>query len=435
MLFIGLIAIVLGIVYVYYNNDIYNDKYNEIEGMDGTLATEALQGIVSIYNKDKMSVNNMDAKIMTADSITSGNINSKGELSLSGLKIKLTGDICAGNICMTSDNFMRMLDKLNKNEYMYSSDPKDYFIFNDILSGLSLSQDKLDERTPYVKNGDPKGFNATTYSNTNLWNGRTMINIGTSGNVYPNGLLVNMPANTSTLWIRILNERWSTFEIYDTNKNLYGRFSSGQRKLNNISPDGGTHDDSWNIHIWMPIGLPISQNPKKYIIVNPSNSNSDGWISGIAFSANPWGHASASALSYHWKNNASDEVRDWRDTWNNDHHASFIPSKITNIKVPIVHTNKDKLVYIVEHNDARSSNQHTLLKVDGKPIERFMTTYDNPFSRHYNSKLYQRYMAAKIPTSMLDKSKNFITLTVDMSKQKNNDHTITFRELGTHDLY
>ena len=60
-----------------------------------------------------------------------------------------------------------------------------------------------------------------------------------------------------------------------------------------------------------------------------------------------------------------------------------------------------------------------------------MATYDNPFSRHWNSKLYERYIAARIPNQVIPANARYLNVVIDMTKQ---DSQINFREIGTHDL-
>ncbi|MEJ2165978.1 MAG: hypothetical protein P8X90_10645 [Desulfobacterales bacterium] len=39
--------------------------------------------------------------------------------------------------------------------------------------------------------------------------------------------------------------------------------------------------------------------------------------------------------------------------------------------------------------------------INGQKVERFMAKYDNPFARHWNSKAFARYIAARIPSSVI----------------------------------
>ena len=107
---------------------------------------------------------------------------------------------------------------------------------------------------------------------------------------------------------------------------------------------------------------------------------------------------------------------------------------------------------MIGHNDNWNSCLHTglSLKIGDayQPIERFLATYDNPFARHWNSKSYNRYLAARIPADMIvkalkltdpnDRMTQLISIKVDLTLQgevsKDFEDRIYFREIGTHDL-
>jgi hypothetical protein len=59
------------------------------------------------------------------------------------------------------------------------------------------------------------------------------------------------------------------------------------------------------------------------------------------------------------------------------------------------------------------------------------TTYSNPFATHYNSKLFERYMAARVPSHLIKNDAKFIELNVDM---RQSDMHIFIREAGSHDF-
>jgi hypothetical protein len=112
----------------------------------------------------------------------------------------------------------------------------------------------------------------------------------------------------------------------------------------------------------------------------------------------------------------------------------FVANGTTNslLKVPVVPSGRDKLLYIINHND--NSNENFMcsgITVGGNPIERLLTTYDNPFSRHWNGRTYQRYVAARIPANMIDKNARFLDVKIDTTYQ---NAPFYFREIGTHDL-
>ncbi|MHC5824638.1 MAG: hypothetical protein ACYT04_54540, partial [Nostoc sp.] len=90
---------------------------------------------------------------------------------------------------------------------------------------------------------------------------------------------------------------------------------------------------------------------------------------------------------------------------------------------------------MVEHGSDWNGCMHTGITVNDKPIERFLSTYDNPFARHWNSKSFNRYIAACIPADLIPQPRHettpYIKVKIDMSKQNRGLH---FREMGTHDL-
>ena len=75
---------------------------------------------------------------------------------------------------------------------------------------------------------------------------------------------------------------------------------------------------------------------------------------------------------------------------------------------------------------------HSSVTVNSKPVERFRTSYNNPFpfAVRFNSKLYDRYMALFIPSSLIPNGALFINAQVDM---RSSDNHIFIREIGTHD--
>jgi hypothetical protein len=111
--------------------------------------------------------------------------------------------------------------------------------------------------------------------------------------------------------------------------------------------------------------------------------------------------------------------------------AQIPHGKVTNLVVPVVSNGKDKLLYLVEHNNNWNGCMHAGIKVNGKPIERFIATYDNPFARHWNSKFYNRYIAALVPAGLIGKDDRWLKVDIDMNGAGND---IYFREMGTHDL-
>ena len=60
-----------------------------------------------------------------------------------------------------------------------------------------------------------------------------------------------------------------------------------------------------------------------------------------------------------------------------------------------------------------------------------MASYDNPFARHWSSKIYERYIAVRVPANLIKSADRSLKLQIDMSRTSEQIH---FREIGTHDL-
>ncbi len=126
-----------------------------------------------------------------------------------------------------------------------------------------------------------------------------------------------------------------------------GYYTCGHRTLNEISHDGGAPDSYHRIHMWLPI--PVKKSGE-HIIINGQHSN--GWIGGIAFSKNPWGHARNSAVAYHWRVNGGSGCHWNTHSWNSDNLCQLNNRQRWELIVPVVENGKDKLLYIVEHNNS-----------------------------------------------------------------------------------
>jgi len=254
-----------------------------------------------------------------------------------------------------------------------------------------------------------------------------MINIGTNPQSNGNGLKTTIPEGYNVLWLRVSNHVWHVLRVMylDGQNEEIGKFVCGKRYLNEYSPDGTLSDSYAQQHMWCHI--PVFRSGALAIY---SDRNTDGWISGIAFGKNLWNHAKNSALAFYWAVNGGTAIEWSDDTWNNDVLGKIPSGKTSELIVPIVNSGKDKLFYIIEHNSNWNGVMHSNIYVEGKLIERFRSTYDTPFSRHYNSKLYQRYVAARIPKDLIPQEKRFISIKIEMTSQDNN---INIREVGTHD--
>lgn len=95
---------------------------------------------------------------------------------------------------------------------------------------------------------------------------------------------------------------------------------------------------------------------------------------------------------------------------NNDQLARIPLGKVTELKVPVVPNGRDKILYIVEHNNNWNGGMHGDININNKKAERFRASYSNPFASHYNSKLYSRYIATVIPADWIKPTDNFVTV-------------------------
>ncbi len=271
---------------------------------------------------------------------------------------------------------------------------------------------------------------------------------------------MTLPSGYDTVWIRIANA--DEFHIvnaqYSPDGKIFqdlGNWTAGKRKLNSYCPDGSLGDSSRIAHQWLPIPVGKAGIVK---LVHKGDNNIQFLISGVAVSQNPWSHATQSALGYHWADRVNQgDAASWNtdgNDWNGDILANFDNLRAYEIRVPVVPSGRDKLLYLIEHNSTWNGCVHTELSIkigdNYKPIERFLATYDNPFARHWNSKLYNRYIAARIPADLLtqalnltdprDRMTQLINIKVDLSLQGESggkdayEDRIYFREIGTHDL-
>jgi hypothetical protein len=276
-------------------------------------------------------------------------------------------------------------------------------------------------------------FDDKTWTKAHPWNLRPIIRFGGGDEADGNGASVTIPQGYDTVWVRVLGERWNAIHAYflDAPNTDLGIWVGGFRGSNYFNPDGSIGDGTGNTgaHQWMPI--PAGR-AGTLALISKKQTNEDFWVSGIGFSKNPWAHAVQSSIGYNWASNGGDAVTYNNNNWGYD-VLCYLPqlSKLL-LKVPVVPSGRDKLLYIIGYNE--NTNQplaHSGITVGGTAIERFLATYDNPFARHWNGRAYQRYAAARIPANLINTSARFLDVRIDMSYQ---NAGIYFREIGTHDL-
>jgi len=408
---LGLLILIFYLVINAITNPTGDENFTQI-------SNEMIQTIGGVYNDGLISVNNVNAqnniktKTLTADSITANTDPLQLGNTIVNNNLIIGGNICSGKVCLSQDDFKKMMSFWMMRDKMYDTSA---IIYDNIFGVLG---------SVIQKSGNPSGWDDTSYS-VNKWNGKTILKIGGS-NQFPNGLQVTVPTGMSVVWLRILNvDRYEGFVVYDSKGTNLGEYTSGYRMLNSINPNGAATETYSDTHIWMPIPVPGSGN---YVLCG-TNADSDCWISGIAFSTNPWNHATNSGIAYVRATWGGSPVS-WNSIWNSDQLAMIPSGSISTLYVPVVPSDNDKLLYIVEHNSNWTGTQHTSVSANGISIERFKTTYMNPFATHHNSKQYSRYIAAKIPKSLINPTDRFVKISIDMTQQNN---SINFREIGTHD--
>ena len=376
------------------------DMYN-IRDQMSTLVTSVDKKISDKLNEIK---NEIDIKL--------SDFNKRSQDELENLKTKINSDFTK-----IKDEFDQMKNSIENKNHLY----REAIIYDNIISAY--------EGGIISKSGNPIGWDDLSHRK-NPWNSKLMLKIGSNSQQNEAGIKVTIPDNYDVLWIRVHNDAhiWNIFRVIyaDGNKEILPKYAAGQRGLNEISPDGGSSDTYGYFHMWVPI--PVIRSGT---IVIHSDYPHSHWISGIAFGKNLWGHAKNSGVAYHWAINGGSKINFEFENWNNDILVNIPHGVISELIVPVVSNGKDKLLYLVEHNNNWNGLMHTAVSVNGVSIERFRTSYSNPFAVHYNSKSFDRYAAAKIPKDLIKNGDSVVSVKIDMTFQ---NQDIYIREMGTHDL-
>lgn len=343
------------------------------------------------------------------------------ELDQSIQSIKADNDKLNGLIA-TQEQELSDLTKYGLPSERQATMYKEAIIYDDIF--------ELFNANSIYRIGNPSGWDQNTYS-SNLWYYKKMISIGSGTNQNGNGISVKVPADYDVIWVRVSGNQFSVLRATSNDFTISEKFACGMRGLNEISPDGTAKDASAYNHQWCPI--PVRRSLVGDVVYDlHSDSGNQIWVSGIAYSKNPWGHAKNSAVAYYWALNGGSNVQWFSENWNNDQLGLIKNGVVNELIVPVVSNGKDKLFYIIEHNNNWSGIVHKSIFVNNVEIERLRTTYSNPFAHHYNGKQFERYLAAKIPSKLIGKNQIHISVKIDMT---DNDTSINFREAGTHDLF
>jgi hypothetical protein len=276
----------------------------------------------------------------------------------------------------------------------------------------------------------------------------------------PKPPLNNPTGDYSVLWILVTNshDRQYYLKLYqynpttDTIIKTFGKIVDGLNGLNKISPDGSTHNKIWDKQQWIPIPFDLSGNTNRKLVLSTFTTDTvEKLIRSIAFSTNPWNHCKVSGLAIHYQVNNDDNSQGftvsaansgltWHTNYMNQPLVKF--SNTFQFRIPFVNSGKDKIFYLVEHNSdwgpsiaglsIFTYNTTTQAEVENQ-LGNFYTSFDNPFARHHNSKLSQRYYGVVIPKQFLpvkgSSSDNFIKLKVTIPSGRD----FQFTEAGTHD--
>lgn len=396
----------------------------------------------------------------------------------------IVNNICdQNNNCLTQTN-IKMLNLLENPilNRMYFSDASNCRIFNNLNLIRSATQDNTFKilgvtiGRNLVQDRDTKPF---FVNNKVGYTYEQQANTDASGNI---GFTIQVPTPSqlgfvpSILWVEVYNSSILQIQITDdasfTNQHV---FNSNDYNL--IAPDGNITQNlyiQYNQPVWIP--MPFNYNtisPTKRLILSRAFANTDRFkISGIAFSTNPWNNLIMHALAIMYNSNklsgdlrynnpamltgsstSNSEYVAWRET-----SGPTNPSNII-VRIPVINSGVDKILYLITHNDAWNENMKAVYifqNPDVQPtipnnkdlttvtpaetasnpmirLDNFTTTFSNPFSRHYNSSLYNRYIGTVIPSNLI--KSNYIIIGLQLPVAFNATSTLGtyIKHIGTHD--
>lgn len=365
-----IIVIILFLIFYYIipssNNNTDCSLYEHIailDELDASFSNEALQAIAAVYDAGSAGFSNLNvsnqvtAKDVTSTALTSSTITTN-TLTSSGSAVNATKPVnikaglnvidklCAGNVCISANNLADMINDYSLKNRVYSNRQNDYVIYENIFNAFNDGT--------LLKYGTPRNYNDTGNRERD-WNGRVMINIGTSPDG-SGGWRVRVPAGMSVIWIRCLNERRCVVGIGGI------RFHGcGWRNKACVTPNGDFDigqpmRGSTNLHRWFPIALPQGSGGKTFNLFGANTRSNDPWINGIAFSTNFWNHASFPAVTYENAPNGGTAIG-FSTNYGNDAVAVINRGQTVNIPVPVIDSGKDKLMYFIMAYD-RNTNRH-----------------------------------------------------------------------------
>jgi len=229
----------------------------------------------------------------------------------------------------------------------------------------------------------------------------------------------------------------------------------------------------------MPFNYNEISSEKRLILSRVYANVEEFKISGIAFSTNPWNNLILHGLTIWFNSNKSStdsrsqvpEMATSSNVWSTNHEyqlwrdtsGTTNPSNII-VRIPIINSGRDKILYLITNNDNWNENMKavyifqksdvqptipstkdlttaTFNDISNNPITRldnFTTTFSNPFSRHYNSSVYNRYIGTVIPANLIPVNSNYIIIGLQLPVGLNADLASTsagtrIKYIGTHD--
>ena len=418
---------------------------------------------LNMFTTETLNLNNMP--LATPEGITSMNIYS----DILGSKKIYAEQMCISDqinntTCFKGDDVVSSINyyinfKQTLNHHMYLSDPLSgaFYINNNIYNTTMPNSS-----SPMIVPVDmSKGiYDNTTYApSVQQWMYKSIIQYGTNT---AGGANINIPIGHTVIWIQLLNDtRYYCLKVTIFNTVLY--FGRGINIKNNICPDGSVSNAN-PYFFWMPIPVLLKPSNKIITVTVTPVANQYGttgwfWLGGVATSTNPWNHITNYSLAYYYNLVPTGCVAVQPATVCTIQNSLSLltASNILFLQVstgdnttPFILTANvyvlgyaDKLLYMVVNND-ETDTVFCELQMGDIVLEQFRDTYDNPFSRHFNTYANSKYVAARIRSVNLIKYAQqipgntntdifYVTIKIKNVSRYNYKY-LYLSEIGTHDF-
>lgn len=275
----------------------------------------------------------------------------------------------------------------------------------------------------------------TTYNTPTAWNNRRIYSFGNI-EADGNGAEILIPDGYDTVWVRVLGERWNIIKAYflDGDQAQLGHWGGGYRKLCNYQPDSAIRSRSWNVHEW----IPISAGKSGRLALIHKIAGTGFWLSGVAFSKNPFNlavkHAitaycnSDAAIGAQYTNGAGGVI--WNNSaWNNDVLAEVKTNTNASVMVPVIPNGRDKALYLILHTNAWNEVCPENTLVNDRLISDKWQWRDTPVARWYSRGLYNSAVTIRVSANIIG-NERLIKVGLNMAMSNKG---LFFREIGTHD--